>query len=166
LAPTLAVALVLSGGCRYSTGGALPVEARTIGVTMLRNETRIPGLESEVTRAIIAALNSGGRLSVVDPEGEPDMVLVGRVESYVKKSVRTDRWGDAVAFNVVVQARISVRRADGDYLFKDRIVTNRSTDPESGSVDLGRGVRESHGRQQAVRDLGRNVARSIVEQGW
>lgn len=165
-----AVALLLSAGsglsCRYGTSGSLPAGIRTVGVTMLRNETRVPGLEGEVTRAIVSALQSQGRLKVVYAEGEPDLVLVGRVESYVKKLSRTDRYGDAVSFAVVIGARVSVRRADGEFLFKNLRITNRTSHPESGSVDLGRGQRESHGRNEAVRDLGRSVARSIVEQGW
>jgi Lipopolysaccharide-assembly len=155
-----------SCGCRYSTGGGLPPEIQTIGVTMLRNETRVPGLEGEVTRAAISALQSGGRLKVVYSEGDPDLVLVGRVESYTRKSGRTDRYGDMVAYTVVIGVRLSVRKNDGDYLFKNLRLTNRSTDPESGAVDLGKGQRESHGRAEAVETLGRNIARSIVEQGW
>ncbi len=165
-AAALLVAAGLSCSCRYGTAGSLPAEVQTIGVTMLRNETRIPGLEGEVTRAVISALQSGGRLKVVYAEGEPDLVLVGRVGSYVKKLSRTDRYGDAVAFSVVIGARVSVRKEEGDFLFKNLRVTNRSNHPDSGAVDLGRGQRESHGRQEAVRDLGRSIARSIVEQGW
>lgn len=163
--PAALAALALAG-CRYTAGGSLPAEIRTIGVTMLRNETRYPGLEGEVTREIISALAAGGRLKVIDPENDPDLVLVGRVESYVKKSVRTDRYGDAASFSVVIGARFSVRKSGGEYLFKNRKVSNRATDPRSGSVDLGRGQSEAMGRKAAVRDLGRNVASAIVEQGW
>ncbi len=155
-----------AAGCRYTAGGSLPAEIRTVGVTMLRNGTRYPGLEAEVTREIISALAGGGRLKVVDPEGEPDLVLVGRVESYVKRSVRTDRYGDPAGFSIVIGARVSVRKSDGEYLFKDRKIDNRAVDPESGTVDLGRGQSEAAGRKAAVRALGRNVAAAIVEQGW
>jgi hypothetical protein len=167
--PVLLVSAALCAGgwgCRYRAAGALPEGLRTVGVTMLRNETRFPGLEAEVTREIITALNSDGRLTVVAAEGEPDLLLAGRVESYVRQSVRTDRYGDPAAFTIVVQARVSARRADGEYLFRNLRVTNRAADPESGSVDLGRGQSERRGRERAVRDLGRNIARSLVEQGW
>jgi hypothetical protein len=163
----LSAALCAAGwGCRYQAAGALPEGLRTVGVTMLRNETRFPGLEAEVTRQVITALNSDGRLTVVPAEGEPDLLLAGRVVSYVRKSVRTDRYGDPAAFNVVIAARVSARRAEGGFLFKNLRVTSRDADPESGSVDLGRGQSERRGRERAVRDLGRNVARSLVEQGW
>ena len=162
----LGLAALSAAGCRYRTGGSLPADVNSIGVTVLRNQTRYPGLEGKITDAIISALNSQGRLKVVDAEGDPDLVLTGRVESYVKRSVRSDRYGDAVAFSVVIEVRITVRRPDGEYLFKNLRVSNRATDPESGTVDLGRGQSELMGRAEAVSDLGRNVARRIVEQGW
>ena len=162
----LALLCCAAGGCRYRAGGSLPEEIRTVGVTMLRNQTRMPGLESEVTRAVISALNAQGRLRVVDADGDPDLVVFGEVESYVTGAVRTDRYGDAAAFGVVITARVSARRPGGEYLFKDAKVTNRSTDPDSGAVDLGKGQSERLGRTQAVRDLGRNVASRILEQGW
>ena len=40
-----ALAALALAGCRYTAGGSLPAGIKTIGVTMLRNETRYPGLE-------------------------------------------------------------------------------------------------------------------------
>jgi hypothetical protein len=162
----LAGSLSAVAGCRYRTGGALPEDVRTIGVVMLRNGTRVAGLECEVTQQIISAFNTGGRLQVVDSGGEPDLLVGGKVESYVRESVRSDRYGDVVSLRVVITARITVRRADGAYLLKDVIVVNTDVHPESGAVDMGRGQRESHGRAEAARDLGQSVARRIINQGW
>ncbi len=162
----LVAACCCAAGCRYGAGGSLPADVRTVAVSVLRNETRMPGLETEVTRALIAALQTDGRLAVVDAGSEPDLVVYGEVESYTKSAARSDRYGDAVAFTVVVGARVSVRRPGGEHLFKDLKVTNRLTDPESGAVDLGKGQNEARGRAEAVRDLGRNVAARILEQGW
>ncbi|MHC4916142.1 MAG: LPS assembly lipoprotein LptE [Planctomycetota bacterium] len=162
----LLAACAACAGCPYRASSSLPAEFRTIGVTMLRNETRIPGLEGEVTREIVRAIQNDGRLRVIDVDADPDLVLVGRVESYTKRSARTDRYGDPVEYTVVIEARVSVRQDDGDYLFKNVKVTNRASNPESGVVNLGRGQRERRGRDEALSDLGRNVAAKIVEQGW
>ncbi len=166
LTAVLLAACAACAGCPYHAGSSLPAEFRTLGVTMLRNETRVPGLEGEVTREIVRAIQNDGRLKVVDADNEPDLVLIGRVESYTKRSARTDRYGDPVEYSLVVEVRISVRQADGDYLFKNVKVSNRTTNPESGAVDLGRGQTERLGRDGALRDLGRNVAAKILEQGW
>jgi hypothetical protein len=157
---------LLAAGCRYSSTGGLPPEVQTIGVTMLRNNTRYAGLEGEVTAAVIAALQSHGRLRVVEARGNPDLVLTGTVEGYRLRSVRTDIFGDPVGLTVEITAQVTVRKADGQHLFRKALVSNRATDFESGSVDLTRGESETMGRAAAAAELGRNVARRIVEQGW
>jgi Lipopolysaccharide-assembly len=157
---------ILLCSCRYSSVGSLDAQIKTIGVTMLRNNTRVAGLESEITRSVVAALHAGGRLRVVDAEGDPDLVLTGRVIEYRKASARADRYGDPVQFQVAVSVQISVRNHDGSYLIKDLTVKSGKNNPGVGSVDLGTGQRESHGRSQAVEDIGRAVVRYIVERGW
>jgi hypothetical protein len=157
---------LLAAGCRYTAAGGLPPEVRTIGVTMLRNNTRCAGLESEVTSAVISALQSNGRLRVVEARANPDLVLAGSIDGYRLRSVRTDIFGDPVRLEVEVTAVVTVRKADGQHLFRNVAVSNRATDLESGSVDLTRGENESLGRSAAVAELGRNIARRIVEQGW
>jgi hypothetical protein len=161
----LAAALA-AGGCRYSTSGSLDPALRTIGVTLLRNETTEPGLEGEVTAAVISALQSYGRLSVIDPARGPDLLLTGTVDSYTRRAMRSDRYGDPVRFDLEIEATVTVRRSDGGHLFKKSHVSNKGVQSDSGAVDLTRGEKESQGRAAAVAELGRNIARRILEQGW
>ena len=63
------------------------------------------GLSVEVLNAGVSGDTTAGGLARLDwaLAAQPDLVLVGRVESYVKKLSRTDRYGDAVAFSVVAR---------------------------------------------------------------
>jgi len=157
---------LLAAGCRYTTTGELPPEIKTIGVTMLRNNTRYAGLEGEVTAAVSSALQSYGRLTVIDALKEPDLVLTGTIDSYRRRALRTDRFGAPVRFTVEIEATVTVRKADGGHLLKKSRVSNEGNDPQSGAVDLTRGESEARGRAAAVAELGRNIARRILEQGW
>jgi hypothetical protein len=165
LALALAGAL-LAAGCRYTTTGGLPPEIKTIGVTVLRNNTRYPGLEGEVTAAVIAALQSYGRLAVTDAGKQPDLVLTGTVDGYRRSAIRADRFGDPVRFTIEIEATVTVRQASGGHLLRKSHVSSAGNDPESGAVDLTRGESEARGRAAAVTELGRNIARRILEQGW
>lgn len=167
----LAMAAALLGalaplGCRYRAGGALPPEVRTVAVPLLRNQTRWPGLEAEVTGAAIAEFQAHGRLQVVALEAGPDLVLEGRIESCSRRSLRTDRYGDPVRFAVTVEAVVSVRRSDGSRWLEKVRIANTAVSSLSGSVDLTRGESEAAGRAEAVRDLGRAIVRRTVEGGW
>ena len=163
----LALAGTLSAaGCRYTTNGGLPPEIKTIGVTTLRNNTRYGGLEGEVTAAVSSALQSYGRLMVINPLKEPDLVLTGTIDSYRRRAMRTDRFGDPVRFTVEIEATVTVRKADGGHLLKKSRVSSEGNNPQGGAVDLTRGETEARGRAAAVAELGRNIARCILEQGW
>jgi hypothetical protein len=165
--PLLALAAaLLAGGCRYGTSGSLDPAIKTVGVVMLRNNSREPGLEGEVTTAVIAALQSYGRLTVIAPDAGPDLLLTGTVDSYSRAALRTDKYGDPVGFALEIEATVSVRKPDGGYLFKKSRVSNKGSDVASGDVDLTRGQTEGQGRAAAVAELGRNIARRILEQGW
>jgi hypothetical protein len=166
LALVASVLVLLASGCRYGTTGSLDPGIKTIGVTALRNNTTEPGLEGQVTAAVIAALQSYGRLSVIDPKDGPDLVLTGTIERYQRKSVRTDTYGDPVRFSLEIEAVVTVRKADGGHLMKKSHVSNQASDAESGAVDLTRGENVAQGRSAAVAELGRNIARRILEQGW
>jgi len=157
---------VLASGCRYGTAGSLPPELKTIAVTLLRNQTDRPGLEGEVTAAVTSAIQSQGRLAVVSAGNNPDLVLTGCLDEYKLKSVRTDRYGDPVTFAVVIEATVWVRRADGEYLLRKVKIDSQSVNPAKGGVDLTRGESEVPGRARAVNELGLNIARRIIDQGW
>lgn len=162
----LAASAALLGGCRYSTADALPPEVRTIAVTRLRNETSVPGLEAEITAAIISGFQCQRRLEVVSLADHPDLILTGAVDSYGRGSIRTDKFGDPVAMSVEVRASVTVHRADGTDLIGKMSVSSQETEPTSGQVRMTAGRSEAMGRAEAVEDLGRNIVRRVLGSGW
>ena len=72
----LALALVLAG-CGYSLRGSLPGHIRTVAVPVFANKTQQPAVENFLTRAVVDAFVTSGRLKVVRPE-EADSILEGR----------------------------------------------------------------------------------------
>ena len=77
LATLAAVLLVpLSAGCGYSLRGNLPGHLKTVAVPVFANRTREPAVENIITRAVVEAFTTNGRLHVVRPE-EADAILEG-----------------------------------------------------------------------------------------
>jgi len=161
-----AAAAAAAGGCRYNTTGSLPPELKTIAVARLRNESPTPGLEGEVTAAVITALQSQGRLELVGLGDKPDLILTGTIDAYRRSSLRSDVYGDSVEFALEVKATVNVRKADGSDLLKKARVSNLDNEPTSGQVRMTAGRTEAMGRAEAVEDLGRNIVRRIVNSGW
>ena len=63
----LAITALGVGGCGYSFRGTLPSHVRTIAVPIFANRTQQPGVESIITRAVVQAFVTNGRLQVVRP---------------------------------------------------------------------------------------------------
>ena len=68
-------------GCGYSFQGTLPPHIKTIAVPMFVNRTNQPAVESVITRAIVDAFATNGRLRVVRRE-DADALLEGEVIAY------------------------------------------------------------------------------------
>jgi hypothetical protein len=78
--------------------------------------------------------------------------------------MRTDRFGDPAEVRLTVRARISIYDVkEARYLLKDQLVTNTEKKNESGVYNLRRGEYETLGREKAVEDLGRTIARRVTE---
>ena len=87
----------LLSGCGYTQEAKLPSGIKTIAVRTFKNEippkeqfAYRPGLEVELTNAIIDRFIFDGNLKVVE-ESKADAVLEGAVVSYEQEGVRFDR---------------------------------------------------------------------------
>ena len=90
------VALAVAG-CGYGLRGTLPDDIRTVGVPIFTNRTPQPAIEAVVTRAILDAFATQGRLRVTRPE-VADAILEGEIVAY-----------DVVSIAFVAPRRSSVR---------------------------------------------------------
>jgi hypothetical protein len=154
-------------GCAYTTRNALPAHAHTIAVPMFRNMTYVRDytrkIEVEITEAVRNTFIQTGELKLAGRESA-DLILEGDVTDFQREVLRADRFGEAAEIRLVIRTRVSVYDVrEAKYLVKDRLVSNTEMKSESGVYNIRRAEYENLGRQKAVEDLGRNIARAVTE---
>jgi len=159
--------LLFAGGCTYSTKNALPPRMKTIAVPMFANKTYVGEytrkLEVELTEAVRNAFIQAGELKIAGRE-DADLILEGEVTKLDREVLRNDRFGDPAEVRLTIRARISLYDVkEARHLFKNQLVTNAEKKEESGVYNLRRGESESLGRQKALEDIGRVIARRVTE---
>ncbi|MBI4395385.1 MAG: LptE family protein [Candidatus Omnitrophica bacterium] len=105
-------------GCGYTQEIKLPSGIKTIAVKTFKNEippeeqfAYRPGLEIELTNALIDRFILDGNLRVVD-ESEADAVLEGAIISYEQEGLRFDRLEDVEEYRLflVVKFKLTDQR--------------------------------------------------------
>lgn len=162
-----AALLLVAVGCNYSTRGGLPKHIKSVAVPVFRNRTHLTeytrGLEVEVTKAVRRSFLQTGELRLAGRE-DADVILEGEVRELQREVLRTDRYGDPAEIRLTLRARVSAYDVKKSrYLFRHRLLTNGDRRPESGVYNLRRGEPESWAHKRAVKDLGRRIARTVLE---
>lgn len=101
-------ALLLAGGCGYTVGGTLPSHIQTIAVPIFHNSTREPAVESLITRAVVEAFSTNGRLRVVD-RAQADAILDGDITGYSIGSIAFDKDANVRLYRLVVTVNLRMR---------------------------------------------------------
>lgn len=102
-APVLAVA-----ACGYAFRGNLPDHIQTIAVPVFANRTAQPAVENTVTRAIVDAFSTNGRLRVVSAD-RADSILEGEVTGYELLSIAFDSAANVRAYRLVLTMNLRYR---------------------------------------------------------
>jgi hypothetical protein len=102
------VAALLGGGCGYTVGGTLPSHIQTIAVPIFRNSTREPAVEGLITRAVVEAFSTNGRLRVVH-SSQADAVLDGEITGYSVASIAFDKDANVRLYRLVVTVNLRMR---------------------------------------------------------
>src|SRR5437879_11767487 len=89
-AALLALIATAVAGCGYGLRGTLPSHLKTIAIPTFANRTSEPGVENFLTRAVVDAFSTNGRLRVVGPE-TADSILEGEVTGYDVQPIAFDR---------------------------------------------------------------------------
>ena len=153
----LALALVGSAGCGYSLRGTLPGHIRTVGVPVLKNRTAEPAVENLLTRAIVEAFSTNGRLRVVTPE-QADSILEGEVVGYNVQSVAFDPGLNVRQYRLIVTLNLRYRDVQ-----EKRVLFERQGIQERADFRVPGGVTETIASEEAaVRTAAAEIARSIV----
>src|SRR5207247_11478556 len=94
-AALLALIATAVAGCGYGLRGTLPSHLKTIAIPTFANRTSEPGGENFLTRAVVDAFSTNGRLRVVGPDAAGSILEGGG----------TGDDGQSVAFDAAADVR-------------------------------------------------------------
>lgn len=148
---------VLAGGCGYTVRGTLPAHINTISVPIFRNRTQEPAIESLITRAVVEAFSTNGRLRVVGSE-QADAVLDGEITGYTIASIAFDKDANVRLYRLVVTVNLRLRdRRQNTVLFQQDNVR------EQADFRVQDAVSQTISREEtAVRVAATDIGRAIV----
>lgn len=154
----LALALTVAG-CGYSLRGTLPPDIRTVAVPIFTNRTPQPAIEALVTRAILDAFATQGRLAVARPE-VADAILEGEIVTYDVISIAFDRRANVQQYRLVLTLNLRMRDRR-----RDTVLFQRTGLREQADFRVFGTVAETIAREEtAVREAALEIARSVVSQ--
>ncbi len=158
----LALAACVLGGCGYSVRGTLPSHVRTVAVPIFTNRTQEPGVESIITRAIVQAFATNGRLQVVRP-AEADAVLEGEVTSYGVSAIAFDETLNVQQYRLIVTLNLRLRDVRRNaVLFQQAGVTEQADFRVLGPV-AATIAREEGALSQAAAEIARSVVSLAID---
>jgi outer membrane lipopolysaccharide assembly protein LptE/RlpB len=152
----LLLAALLAGGCGYTVRGTLPSHINTVAVPIFRNRTPEPAIEGFITRAVVEAFSTNGRLKVVS-SGQADAVLDGEIIGYSVSSIAFDKDSNVRQYRLVVTLNLKMRDVRrGGLLFQQNGVTEQADFRVQDTVSQTISREETALRAAAV-DIGRSI---------
>ena len=154
-AAVLALAVTLSG-CGYSFQGTLPDHVKTVAVPIFVNRTQQPAVENVITRAIVDAFATNGRLRVVRPE-DADSILEGEVLQYTVGAIAVDPSLNVQQYRLGVTLNLRMRDVrQNRLLFEQANFSEQADFLVAGSVAQTLSI-EAGALQQAATEIARSV---------
>ncbi len=162
-------------GCGYMTGSLLPSEIKTIYVDNFKNSIGIdhevtdamrytlyrPGLENDVTNAIVDRFIFDGNLKIANREAA-DLVLTGELIEYRQDALRYDSDDNVEEYRVEVIVNTQLKdRAKDELMWEEAGFVGESTYMTTGRFV----VSEDTAREDALQDLARRIVERTIE-GW
>ncbi|KQC16093.1 MAG: hypothetical protein APR56_09965 [Methanosaeta sp. SDB] len=159
--PALLILLVLIVSCsHYQLGTTLPPHLRTVYIPTFENKTYQPGIEADVTDAVITRFRQDGNLQPVG-EDQADTVVSGEITDWNRRVLGyTGRDEDNVEeYRLYVTATISFReRGTGRYLIRRQKIRGYTDFYLEGDLPSA----EEAARPRAYQDLARNIVDVVV----
>ena len=171
LAVLLAASLALTG-CGYTTKSLLPENIRRVNIPPVKNAIDLsseisdktpfratrPGLEVEITNAVINRFIFDGQLKVVSAD-KADATLSATLVDYRRDALRYSKSEDVQEsrLSIVIDATL-IQKSDNKVLWKERL-----TGDTSFFLSGPRAVSEDEAAAKAVDDLARRMVENTVE---
>jgi outer membrane lipopolysaccharide assembly protein LptE/RlpB len=150
-------ALVAAGGCGYSLHGTLPPHIKTVAVPIFANRTREPAVEGFITRAVVEAFSTNGRLRVVRVE-EADSVLDGEITGYQVVGIAFDQTANIRQYRLIVTLNLRMRD-----LRENRLLFQENGFREQADFRVLASVSQTISREEtALRSAASDIARAVV----
>jgi len=157
-AAALALLAVTLGGCGYGLRGTLPSHLRTIAVPTFTNRTSEPGVENFLTRAVVEAFSTNGRLRVVSADTGADSLLEGEVVGYELQSIAFDPSANVRQYRLLVTMNLRYRD-----MKEEKLIYERRAYQERADFRVAGAVSDTISREQgALRQAAVDIARAIV----
>ncbi len=164
--------IAVCGGCGYTTKSNLPENLKRIHVAPVKNGVDLsseisektpfrvyrPGLEVELTNAIINRFIFDGQLKVTGPD-KADAVVEATLADYRRDALRYNQTDEVQEYRLSVSMDVVVtQKTDQKVLWRDR-VTGDTTFFLSGT----RSISEDQAAAKAVEDAARRVVEKTIE---
>lgn len=147
--------VVLMLQCVYSFSGRTPGGAQTIAIPVFLNESARPGVELDLTQAVIQAIDDDGRLRVLSDTNQADILLRGILKGYTWEPYTYDEQGTILSYRVVLEVSIEViNRKDTTANFSVNLQPWGRYDAETEDEKV-------HGIPRAAQDLARQILEKI-----
>ena len=151
------LALAVSrGGCGYTFQGTLPDHVKTVAVPIFVNRTQQPAVENVITRAIVDAFATNGRLRVVRTQ-DADAILEGEVLQYTVGAIAVDPSLNVQQYRLGVTLNLRMRDVrQNRLLFEQANFSEQADFLVAGSVAQTLSI-EAGALQQAATEIARSV---------
>jgi outer membrane lipopolysaccharide assembly protein LptE/RlpB len=160
--PALVVAVAALAGCGYSLRGNLPDRIRTVAVPVFVNRTPEAAVENFLTRAVVQAFSTNGRLRVVKLE-EADAILEGEVVGYQIQALAFDPRANIQQYRLLVTMNLKMRDVQSNtLLFEQPRFQEKSDFRVFGAVSQTI-AREETALQAAAVDIARAIVSLAID---
>ena len=157
----LLLAVVLVGGCGYTVHGTLPSHIKTVAVPIFRNLTSEPAIEGFITRAVVEAFSTNGRLKVVG-SGEADAILDGEIIGYSIASIAFDQDANVRQYRLLVTLNLQMRDVRGHTMLFQQYGVSEQADFRVENAVSQTISREETALRAAAVDIGRAIVSLAV----
>jgi len=148
--------------CGYTVRGTLPSHIKTISVPIFANRTQQPGVEGFITRAIVEAFSTNGRLRLA-PSDKADAILEGEITQYSVAAIAFDQSANISVYRLVVSLNLKLRDVrEKKLLFAEDNVREQADFRVEGAVSATIS-REQDALSAAAVEIGRSVVSLTVQ---
>ena len=164
----LMVAMVILSGCGYTRQTVLPRNIKTIYVETVKNKIDVetifayqPGLEMDITNAVIERLQQKGVVKVVSKE-HADAILKTDLIAFTQQGLRFTNLQSIAEYQIFIEVRLRLIDAKtNDLIWEEPTFTGDNEYYVSNVNSIG----EQKAAQDAVARLAFNIVDRIV-QDW